>query len=117
MRLIDLQIREAIVRYLAEEISIQDFKDGFVPVAWQIEETNNRIAIELAHEIELILAEYGNGDWTEDEVRNGLRPFIQSYNVNISAPSSISTSIGSITTATLGSPLRSYDIKSEVVYV
>lgn len=81
---IDLEIRAALVRYLNSEISLAEFEDWFVPVAWNIEQTGNREAIELAAEIELRLAEFTNGHWSEDELHNKLAPLVGVYETELS---------------------------------
>ncbi len=76
---IDLEIRASLVRYLSDEISLAEFEDWFVPVAWGIERTGNRGAIELAGEIELRLAEFSNGHWSEPELRGKLASLADVY--------------------------------------
>jgi len=70
----DLQskIRDQVRRYLGRDISLNDFQDWFIPAAWSLEETENALAADLANEIELRLAEFTNGHWTEDELRSQL---------------------------------------------
>lgn len=80
----DLEIRAALVRFLDREISLAEFEDWFVPVAWNIEKTGNREAIELAAEIELRLAEFTSGHWSEDELRKILAPLVGVYETELS---------------------------------
>jgi hypothetical protein len=81
---IDLEIRASLVRYLNGDISLAEFEDWFVPVAWSIERTGNRDAIELAAEIELRLAEFSNGHWTEPELRSKLASLSGVYETELS---------------------------------
>jgi hypothetical protein len=67
-------IRENVARYLAHQISLDDFQIWFVPRAWEVLETGAPAAA-LASQIELLLAEYTNGDRTENELRDALGTF------------------------------------------
>ena len=80
----DLEIRSTLVRYLNSEISLAEFEDWFVPVAWNVEKTGNREAPELAAEIELRLAEFSNGHWSEPELRKILAPLVGVYETELS---------------------------------
>lgn len=82
--MLDIEIREQLARYLANEISLEEFQGWFVPATWNVEQTNNPIAAELAHEIELRLAEFSNGHWTEDDLRSLLGPLVENYTVRVS---------------------------------
>ena len=81
---IDLEIRASLVRYLNDDMSLAEFEDWFVPVAWGIERTGNRGAIELAGEIELRLAEFSNGHWSEPELRSKLASLADVYVTELS---------------------------------
>ena len=67
-------IRESVARYLRDEISLLDFQTWFVPHAWEILETGTPAAL-VASQLELLLAEFTNGDLTEDELRETLVPY------------------------------------------
>lgn len=87
MPFLDLAIREQLARYLAGEISLPEFQEWFVPRAWNIEKQGSPAAGDLAHEVELRLAEFSNGDWTEDELKSKLRPLVTHYTVHgVTAP-------------------------------
>jgi len=83
---IDLEIRNWLARSLNGDISLHDFEDWFVPVSWDIEQTHNSRANELAGEVELRLAEYTNDDWTEDELRSELQPLVGLYETEYIPP-------------------------------
>ncbi len=80
---IDLEIRDRLARYLNGDIPLHDFEDWFVPVSWDIEQIHNSEANELAGEIELRLAEFSNGDWTEAELRSKLEPLVSMYRTEL----------------------------------
>lgn len=66
-------IRAALAHYLAGEISLVDFDRWFTPSTWDIERQADPEAEALADEIDLRLAEYTSGHWTEPELRQKLR--------------------------------------------
>jgi len=86
---IDLEIRDWLARYLNGDISLHEFEEWFVPVAWSIEQSRNADAIELAGEVELRLAEFSNGHWTEDDLRSKLEPCVSN-----AAPSKVRLNAG-----------------------
>lgn len=71
---LDLEIRKWVARYLAGEISLSVFEEWFIPATWNVEQSGNIEAVDLAHEIDLLLAEHSNGHWTESELREHFRP-------------------------------------------
>ena len=85
MQPFDIGIREKLAKYLAGEISLSTFQEWFVPRAWNIGKQGNPAAVEVAHEIDLRLAEFSNGDWTEDELKSKLRPLATHYTVHMTA--------------------------------
>lgn len=78
---LEVEIRRHVAFFLAREQSVEAFYDWFVPVTWEIEQTGNPIAQDLAYEIELRFAEYTGGHCTEDDLRRALRPLVTSYTV------------------------------------
>jgi hypothetical protein len=81
---IDLDIRALLVCYLNGDLTLADFEDWFVPVAWNIERTGNQRAVELAGEIELRLAEFSSGHWSEPDLRGMLAPLAGIYETELS---------------------------------
>ncbi len=80
---LDHEIRDKLGSYLLGEFSLEDFKDWFVPVSWDVDHGNNQAAIKMVYEIELRLAEYSDGYWSEDELKNLLRPLVENYWVEL----------------------------------
>jgi hypothetical protein len=73
---IETQIRKSLWELAMSQMSLDGFRDWFVPISWNIEKTREPEAIELAHYIDGVLAEASSGAWTEDELREELaRPF------------------------------------------
>jgi len=54
--------------------TLVEFEDWFAPVAMEIERSDNPAAMSLAYLIELRLAEYTSGHWTERELKGMLSP-------------------------------------------
>lgn len=69
---LDLQIQQKLADYLDRRIALRDFEEWFAPVAWHVDESGNQAAEDLSNEIELRLAEFGRGHWTETELREML---------------------------------------------
>lgn len=87
----DLEIRAKLAEYLAGQISLDRFQQWFVPETWDIENSRDVIASDLAHEIQLRLAEFSDNHWTEGELRRRLSPLTESYSVSISFGSQVET--------------------------
>src|SRR5712692_6815584 len=70
---LDFNIRERLATYLAKEISLHEFEDWFFPETWDVDQLGDLALTNLVYGIKLRLAEFSNGDWTEDELRSLLR--------------------------------------------
>ena len=78
---LESEIREHLVRCLAGENSLQAFVEWFSARTWDVEASGEPAAEDLTADIELRLAEYTNGHWTEKELRSLLTQRIQTYEV------------------------------------
>ena len=67
------QVRIWIARYLAGESTLPQFEESFTSATWNVDADEQAQA--LVGEVQLRLAEFTNGDWTEDELRDHLAPF------------------------------------------
>jgi hypothetical protein len=74
---IDQDIREMVARYVSGAVSLREFQEWFVPRIWNIDANGDAAGAQLANRIELLLAEYSNGDWTEEELRKKLTLYAQ----------------------------------------
>ena len=71
---LELQIREAITQYIAGRASLREFQEWFAPRTWDIDSlVQDGEVRKLINEIELLLAEFSNGHWTERELKNKLQ--------------------------------------------
>jgi hypothetical protein len=66
------QIREALGRVANNHLSLDDFRNWFVPVSWNIEGSGEPEAIDLAHRIDGVLAEASAVGWSEQDIREEL---------------------------------------------
>jgi hypothetical protein len=66
-------IREALARYVSGEVSLVEFQDWFIPRAWEVLAEGSS-ATDVTSELELLLAEFTNGQWTERDLREALKP-------------------------------------------
>lgn len=82
------EIRAELVKYLANEQSLDEFEDWFVQHSWDMHKDSDLSAQRLAAAIELHLAEHSNGHLSEDELRDRLRPYVVRYVVTVSFASS-----------------------------
>lgn len=74
-----LRIRQELSRYLAGQRSLRQFASWLAPVALASFEGDAPDVEELVAELEVRLAEYSNGHWSEEELRNLLRPLVRTY--------------------------------------
>ena len=92
-------MRSWLRRYLAGEVSLAEFAARFTQSEWNLSERDGDAEDELVYEIELRLAEFSNGDWFEQELRDLLRPVANTYVIDV-APSTVVCRTGSASTTT-----------------
>lgn len=77
------EILARLANYLVGESSREQFEDWFIPATWDIKGTQDAGTVKLANRIKLRLAEFSNGDWPEEELKEELagllRPDLQVY--------------------------------------
>lgn len=76
MENLETTIRRHLVRYLAGQMSLDDFTDWFVGATWNIQKRGDVGAKQLVYSIELALAEASSGLLTVDELRTELRSLL-----------------------------------------
>jgi hypothetical protein len=72
MAVSDHHIREALARYVSGEISLVEFQEWFIPRAWEVLAEGGPAA-DVTSDLELLLAEFTNGQWTERDLREALK--------------------------------------------
>jgi hypothetical protein len=76
-------IREKLIQFLRNDISLDVFEDWLVQQSWNMHKDSNEAALKLASAIELRLAEYSSGHLNECGLRDELRPFVTNYTVSM----------------------------------
>ncbi|MDO8475816.1 MAG: hypothetical protein Q7W02_06395 [Candidatus Rokubacteria bacterium] len=71
---IELGLRRLATRYLAGEVQLAVVHAWIAAEAWNIDARADAGVAQLYHDVELLLAEHGHGDWTEDELKDRLAP-------------------------------------------
>jgi hypothetical protein len=58
-------------------MSVDEFRSWFVPISWNIEQSNEPRAIELVYHVDGVLAEASSEAWTEEQLHEELAgPFV-----------------------------------------
>ena len=65
----DISLREQLARYLAGETTLQKFREWFVPAVWNLT-AESQLLSPVTRRVELRLAEYLNGSWSEDDLKS-----------------------------------------------
>jgi hypothetical protein len=119
--ILDLEIRQRLAEFLADRLSLDEFEDWLVQESWNVQLSGDGAAERMVYAIELRLAEHSSGHLSVEDLRRQLVPFLQRYSVLVSFPgaghfSSIQTGT-SCSMSFLESPIRSFGIRSEEVFV
>jgi hypothetical protein len=69
------EIRAWLARYLANEITLDDFEDWFMPATWHVDTTADPAAAELADAVSWHLGEFAGGETNEAQLRAALLPW------------------------------------------
>jgi hypothetical protein len=68
MNAFDIGLRERLALYMTDQMSLSDFRRWFLPLVWDLSE-DGQLRSPLARRVELRLAEFMNGHWTEDDLK------------------------------------------------
>ena len=72
-------IREKLAAFFARQIDLDEFEDWLVQSTWNVHQSGDESARELAHAIELRLAEHSAGHLTGEALRRELLPFLRGF--------------------------------------
>ncbi len=97
------EIREQVASYLSGRLPIADLWRWLQDRLWDIDNREHPVTASMAHEIELLLSETAHGDWTENELREKLRPITSMYEFTV-GPRGVTTSSGPVGTIILRPP-------------
>lgn len=67
--MLELQIRQRLISYLINAISLRDFQEWFIATTWDIHLSGEIGTIALTNDIELRLSEFSSGHLPESQMR------------------------------------------------
>lgn len=103
MENLGVEIRKQVVRYLANEIPVAVLQSSLAPLTWNIDQRTDPETAAIGHQLDLLLAEFSHGDWTEPELKEHLAPLVTSYAITTGDSAWTSTSSFQIVTVPLAS--------------
>lgn len=65
------EIYSRLSLYLAGSVSLEEFHNWLIPATWDIDAEPDKVK-RLAHRLQLLLAEFSNGDRSEEDLRSSL---------------------------------------------
>ena len=74
--LVEQEIQDQLARYLAGQLSLNEFRLWLMPLLWVINRHDDPRAFRTASRIALYIAEFGAGHRTEEELRRLIGPFV-----------------------------------------
>jgi hypothetical protein len=69
-------IRRHLIDYLAGTISLDQLKERLIDATWDSEDAAHWEALQLAYDVELVLAEESSGHLTPEELRADLQELV-----------------------------------------
>ncbi len=78
---LSLEIQQTLERYLTGNIPVDDLQAQLAAMVWAVEEHESPDVVDLFHDVELSLAEFTSGDWTEAELKRLLRQSLMGLTV------------------------------------
>lgn len=69
------ELHAHVVAYVSGRRPLREFQEWFAPAAWALDERESPDDAHLAGAVELLLAEWSNGHWTEDELKEKLSEY------------------------------------------
>jgi hypothetical protein len=76
------KVIDLVVSYLSGEISIRELRVGMARASVEANAADTR-GRQVGYHVEHRLAEFTNGDWSEDELRDLLRPLVRRYTTTL----------------------------------
>ena len=73
---LEQRIREAVIQYIAGQVPLRQFHEWFASQTWNVESLPEAGDLrQLVNEIDLLLAEFSSGHWTEQELKGKFREY------------------------------------------
>lgn len=101
------RVREVSSAYIDSRIPFGEFQERFVSLTWDATLPQASPVSDLVTEIELLIAEYTNGHWTEDELREKIGATLNFSTSTESRPVGFDTG-----TSRVFSPIRNAEVKN-----
>lgn len=79
----ELELRRQMARYLAGLLSLTELNRRAATFRWDSEHDSTGGGSDLLNALDLLLAEYSNGDISEDELRESLKPMAVEVSVTV----------------------------------
>src|ERR1700746_3354725 len=76
------EIKDRLSRYLAGQDELSAFHEWFIPATWDIDSQSEPVK-RVAHRLQLLLAEFSNGDWSEEELRTKFWELINRSSITV----------------------------------
>ena len=71
---LEQSIREAVMQYIAGLVPLRGFQEWFASRTWDVGVESEELR-QLVNEIDLLLAEFSSGHWTEEELKSKLQQY------------------------------------------
>jgi len=79
---LEFEIRDHLLKYLANEITLHDFEDWFFAKTWDIDRLDEPSLLDLVYRFKLNWAEYSDRHLSEKDFRGMLLSLVQRYVVS-----------------------------------
>lgn len=76
---LEQEIRDAVLDYVSGAMPVRQFQEWFASRTWDVDADDD--VLRLLNEIDLLLAEFSNGDWTESELKSNLQQYRRTVQV------------------------------------
>ena len=70
------ELKNKVGDYIAGRVSLEEFEDWFVSLLLDEEAKKDPVLSQRVYDVELKLAEYSNGYWTENELKEHLHSLL-----------------------------------------
>lgn len=83
MKVKDFVVREWLAKYVVGELTLKELSQLIVLQSAGMSKADDVSGDSLIPEVELRLAEFSNGHWTEEDLKQFFRPLVQRYSTSV----------------------------------